>query len=379
MMRLEIEDYKRAARRRVPRMFFDYVDSGSWRETTYRANAADLDAIAFRQRVGRRLSDRSLSTTMAGMPVSMPVALAPAGIAGMQWPDGEICAAQAAESAGVPFTLSTMSVCSLEDVAAATSKPFWFQLYVMRDRGFVRDLVARSAEAGCSAIVVTMDLQVAGQRHKDVRNGLSTPPRVNLQSLVQIAARPGWCLRMLGTRRRSFGNLIGRTPAADDLREMTSWVAEQFDLDLGWKDIEWLRGLWGGKLIVKGIMEADDALEAQRCGVDAIVVSNHGGRQLDAARSSISALPSVVDAVGSGMEVHFDGGIRSGQDVFRAVAMGARGTYIGRSYLYGLGAEGRQGVETVLGIIRKELDLTMAFCGERDIHDAGRHNVVLPV
>lgn len=377
MKALEIDDFKREARRRVPKMFFDYVDSGSWRETTYRANAADLDAITFRQRVGRPLSNRNLSTEMVGHEVAMPVALAPTGIAGMQWPDGEIYAARAAEAAGVPFTLSTMSICSLEDVAAATTRPFWFQLYVMRDRGFVENLTARARSAGCSALVVTMDLQVAGQRHKDLRNGLSTPPTLNWRSLAQLAARPGWCLRMLGTQRRSFGNLAGYMPVASGLREMTSWVAEQFDLDFGWKDIEWLRRLWAGKLILKGIMEPDDALEALRCGADAIVVSNHGGRQLDAARSSISALPAVLDAVGDGLEVHFDGGIRSGQDVFRAVAMGAHGTYIGRSFLYGLAADGRRGVEDVLAIIRKELDLTMAFCGERDIRRAGRHNLVL--
>ena len=372
---LEIADLMALARRRVPRMFFDYVDSGAYSEATYRANQADLAAIKFRQRVGRKLSDRSLASTMVGQPVAMPVALAPTGIAGMQHADGEILAAQAAEAFGVPFTLSTMSVCSIEDVAAHCTKPFWFQLYVMRDRGFVDALMQRAIEAKCSALMVTLDLQVVGQRHKDLRNGLSTPPRLGLSSALQLAMRPRWCAQMLATRRHRLGNLVGHAKGADDLTSMSAWVADQFDLEFSWEDLAWIRQRWPGKLILKGIMDADDARIAASAGADAIVVSNHGGRQLDGAPSTISKLPSIVEAVGDRVEVHFDGGIRSGQDVLRAIALGARGTYIGRPFLYGLGALGGAGVSLALEIIFNELDTTIALCGERHIREIGPHNL----
>lgn len=372
---LEIADLMALARRRVPRMFFDYVDSGAFTESTYRANEADLAAIKLRQRVGRKLSDRSLRSTMVGQPVAMPVALAPTGIAGMQHPDGEILAARAAEQAGVPFTLSTMSVCSIEDVAAHCTGPFWFQLYVMRDRGFVDALIRRAMQAKCSALMVTLDLQVVGQRHKDLRNGLSTPPRLGLSSALQLALRPRWCARMLSTRRHRLGNLVGHAKGADDLTSMSAWVADQFDLEFSWDDLAWIRHRWPGKLILKGIMDADDARLAAATGADAVIVSNHGGRQLDGAASTISKLPSIVDAVGDRIEVHMDGGIRSGQDVFRALALGARGTYIGRPFLYGLGALGEAGVRRALEIIAAELDTTMALCGERDVTAIGLHNL----
>jgi L-lactate dehydrogenase (cytochrome) len=375
MQILEINDLMRLARRRVPRMFFDYADSGAYTEGTYRRNERDFESIELRQRVGRKLSDRSLATQMVGQPVSMPVALAPVGITGMQHADGEILAARAAEAFGVPFTLSTMSVCSIEDVAAATSRPFWFQLYVMRDRGFVESLMQRAADARCSALVVTLDLQLVGQRHKDIRNGLSTPPRLTASSLAQMLARPRWCVEMLGTRRRRLGNLVGHAKGAGDLRSMSDWVASQFDLEFSWTDIEWLRSKWRGKLILKGIMDAEDAGFALAAGADAIIVSNHGGRQLDGAPSTISKLPAIADAVGDRIEVHLDGGIRSGQDVFRALALGARGVYIGRPYVYGLGAMGQAGVERALKIIAGELDVTMALCGERLIGDIGAHNL----
>ncbi len=368
---LEIADLMALARRRVPRMFFDYVDSGAFTEATYRANEADLAAIKLRQRVGRKLHDRSLQSTMLGQAVAMPVALAPTGIAGMQHADGEILAARAAEQFGVPFTLSTMSVCSIEDVAAQCDKPFWFQLYVMRDRGFVEGLMQRAAQANCSALMVTLDLQVVGQRHKDVRNGLSTPPRLGLSSALQLALRPRWCAGMLQTRRHRLGNLVGHAKGADDLTSMSAWVAQQFDLEFSWDDLAWIRQRWPGKLILKGIMDADDARIAAATGADAIVVSNHGGRQLDGAPSTISKLPSIVEAVGDRIEVHMDGGIRSGQDVFRALALGARGTYIGRPFLYGLGALGGAGVSLALSIIARELDTTMALCGLRGIAEIG--------
>jgi L-lactate dehydrogenase (cytochrome) len=375
MQILEINDLMRLARRRVPRMFFDYADSGAYTEGTYRRNEADFEAIELRQRVGRKLSGRSLASEMVGQPVSMPVALAPVGITGMQHADGEILAARAAEAFGVPFTLSTMSVCSIEDVATATSRPFWFQLYVMRDRGFVESLMQRAAAAGCTALVVTLDLQIVGQRHKDIRNGLSTPPRLTALSLMQMMARPRWCFEMLGTRHRRLGNIVGHAKGADDLRSMSDWVASQFDLEFSWTDIAWLRSKWRGKLILKGIMDAEDASFAVDTGADAIIVSNHGGRQLDGAPSTISKLPSIADAVGDRIEVHLDGGIRSGQDVFRALALGARGVYIGRPYIYGLGAMGQAGVERALKIIAAELDVTMALCGERLVADVGPHNL----
>lgn len=375
---LTIEDYQRLAQRRVPRMFYQYADSGSWTQSTYKANEDDFKRLKFRQRVAVDMSERSLATTMIGQPVAMPVALAPTGLTGMQHADGEILAAKAAEEAGVPFTLSTMSICSIEDLAANTTRPFWFQLYVMRDRSFIEGLIDRAKAAGCSALVVTLDLQILGQRHNDVRNGLSTPPKFNLNSLLQIAARPGWALRMLGTRRRGFGNVIGHAKGVSDLTSLSAWSAEQLDPTLTWDDIAWIKSRWGGPLILKGIMDAEDARLATRTGADAIVVSNHGGRQLDGAPSSISVLSSIVDAVGRDIEVHMDGGIRSGQDVLRAIALGARGTYIGRPFLYGLGARGQAGVRHVLQIIENELDVSMALCGERQLSEVGRHNLTNP-
>lgn len=372
-----IEDLRALAERRVPRMFYDYADSGSWTESTYRANSSDFAAIKFRQRVAVDMSNRTLATTMVGQDVAMPVALAPTGLTGMQHADGEILAARAAEKAGVPFTLSTMSICSIEDVAAHTSKPFWFQLYVMKDRDFINRLIDRAKAANCSALVLTLDLQVLGQRHKDIRNGLSAPPRLTLPNLVNMATKPRWCLGMLGTRRRYFGNIVGHAPKVADMSSLSSWTAQQFDLTLSWRDVEWIKQRWGGKLIIKGIMDPEDARLAVASGADALIVSNHGGRQLDGAPSSIAALPAIVDAVGDAIEVHFDGGIRSGQDVIKAVALGARGVYIGRAFLYGLGAMGEAGVTRCLDIIRNELDVTMAFCGLRDVRDVTRA-ILLP-
>ncbi len=374
----DIGDLQQLARRRVPRMFYDYADSGAWSESTYRANADDLAAIKLRQRVAVDISDRSTRSEMLGQQVAMPVALAPVGLTGMQYPDGEILAARAAEKFGVPFTLSTMSICSIEDVAANTTKPFWFQLYVMRDRDFVGRLIDRAREAGCSALVLTLDLQVLAQRHKDLRNGLSAPPRWNPSTLWQLASRPGWCLRMLGTRRRSFGNVVGHVRGVDDMASLGAWTAEQFDPTLNWNDIDWIRERWGGKLILKGILDPEDAREAVRVGADALIVSNHGGRQLDGAPSSIAALPAIVDAVGDQLEVHVDGGIRSGQDVMRALCLGAGGTYIGRAFIYGLGALGEAGVSRALEIIRNELDMTMGLCGASRVADLGRHNLLEP-
>ncbi|HWK67514.1 MAG TPA: alpha-hydroxy acid oxidase [Rhizobiaceae bacterium] len=370
---LEINDLKELARRRVPKMFFDYANSGAWTESTYRANEADFAKIKLRQRVLVDMTDRSLETTMVGEKVSMPVALAPTGLTGMQHADGEILAAQAAEEFSVPFTLSTMSICSIEDVAAATKKPFWFQLYVMRDRDFVLSLIDRAKDAGCSALVLTLDLQILGQRHKDLRNGLSAPPKFTPKHIYQMATRPGWCFGMLGTKRRTFGNIVGFAKGVGDLSSLSSWTNEQFDPRLSWKDVAWIKEKWGGKLILKGILDKDDAAMAAESGADAIVVSNHGGRQLDGAPSSIAALPGIADAVGDKIEIHLDGGIRSGQDVLKALCLGAQGTYIGRPFLYGLGALGKAGVTKALEIIRNELDVTMALCGRRDIRDAGPH------
>lgn len=372
---LEIANLKALARRRVPKLFFDYADSGAWTESTYRANEDDFAKIKLRQRVMVDMSNRSLATTLVGTPVSMPLAIAPTGLAGMQRADGEILAAQAAEAFGVPFTLSTMSICSIEDVAAATSQPFWFQLYVMRDRGFVGDLIDRAKAAGCGALVLTLDLQILGQRHKDLRNHLSTPPKLTPQHLWQMAMRPRWCLGMLGTRRHHFGNVVGHVKGVSDLSSLGAWTAEQFDPRLSWDDVEWIKNRWGGKLILKGVLDPDDARAAAATGADAIIVSNHGGRQLDGAPSSISALPRIVEAVDGRIEVHLDGGVRHGRDILRAVALGARGVYIGRPYLYGLGALGRDGVTLALDILRKELDTAMALCGKRDIHDCG-HDIL---
>lgn len=364
---LTIADLKDRARRRVPKMFFDYADSGAWTEGTYRANEEDFAKIGLRQRVLVDMTERSLASEMVGQPVSMPVAIAPTGLTGMQHADGEILAAQAAEAAGVPFTLSTMSICSIEAVAAATTKPFWFQLYVMRDRGFIENLIDRAKAVGCSALVLTLDLQILGQRHKDLRNGLSAPPKFTPKHIWQMATRPLWCLGMLRTQNRTFGNIVGHAENVGDLSSLSSWTAEQFDPRLSWADVAWIKERWGGKLILKGILDPDDARMALDTGADAIIVSNHGGRQLDGARSSISALPAIVEAMDGRMEVHLDGGIRSGQDVLKALALGAKGTYIGRPFLYGLGAGGREGVARVLEILRRELDITMALCGRREL------------
>jgi L-lactate dehydrogenase (cytochrome) len=376
---VEIADLKALAKRRVPQMFFDYADSGAWTEGTYRANEEDFSKIKLRQRVLVDMTDRSLESTMIGEKVSMPVALAPTGLTGMQHADGEMLAAQAAEAFGVPFTLSTMSICSIEDVASATKKPFWFQLYVMKDRDFVMNLIDRAKAAKCSALVLTLDLQILGQRHKDLRNGLSAPPKFTPKHIWQMATRPGWCMSMLGTRRRSFGNIVGHAKNVSDLSSLSSWTAEQFDPRLSWNDVAWIKERWGGKLILKGVLDPEDAKMAAQTGADAVIVSNHGGRQLDGAPSSIEALPAIVDAVGDRIEVHLDGGIRSGQDVLKALCLGAKGTYIGRPFLYGLGAMGKEGVTLALEIIRKELDITMALCGKRNIKDVGPDLIYHPV
>ena len=364
-----VEDLRKQMQRRVPRMFYDYCESGSWTESTLDANETDLQAIKFRQRVAIDVSERSTAMKMLGQDVPMPVALAPTGLTGMQHADGEILAAQAAEAFGVPFTLSTMSICSIEDVAANTSKPFWFQLYVMRDRNFIRNLVERAKAANCSALMITLDLQIMGQRHKDVRNGLSAPPKLTLGNIMNLATKPSWCLGMLGTRRRQFRNIVGHVEGVKDTSSLADWTASQFDPRLSWEDVAEIRRMWDGKVILKGILDAEDAKQAVNVGADAIVVSNHGGRQLDGAASSIAALPAIVDAVGDKTEVWMDGGIRTGQDVLRAVALGARGTLIGRAFLYGLGAGGRAGVTRVLEILHKELDLTMALCGRSNLSE----------
>ena len=371
-----IEDLRQVAERRVPRMFYDYADTGSWTGGTYRANEADFAPIQFRQRVAINMEGRSLATTMIGQPVSMPVAIAPTGLTGMQHADGEILAARAAKEAGVPFTLSTMSICSLEDVAEHAGKGFWFQLYVMRDKAFVEALIDRAKAAGCGALVLTLDLQVLGQRHKDIKNGLSTPPKPTLKNLINLATKPRWCLGMLGTQRRSFGNIVGHVKNVDDMSSLGAWTAQQFDPRLSWDDVAWIKQRWGGKLIIKGIMEPVDARLAVGSGADALIVSNHGGRQLDGAPSTIQVLPSIVDAVGQDIEVHIDSGIRSGQDVLKAWALGARGAYIGRSFLYGLGAYGQAGVAKALSIIRNELDISMAFCGHTQLKNVTRDILV---
>lgn len=373
-----IEDLRVLARKRVPRMFYDYADSGSWTEGTYRANSEDFQKIKFRQRVAVNIANRSTRTTLIGQPVTMPVAIAPTGLTGMQHADGEILGALAAKKFGIPFTLSTMSICSIEDVAAATGgHPFWFQTYVMKDRDFILRLIDRAKAANCSALVITLDLQVLGQRHKDLRNGLSAPPRLTLPNLLDMMTKPRWALGMLGTRRRSFGNIVGHAKSVSDMSSLSSWTQEQFDPTLNWSDLEWLKQRWGGKLILKGIQDVEDAHLAVNSGADALIVSNHGGRQLDGAPSSITALPAIVAAVGDKIEVHMDGGIRSGQDVLKARALGARGAYIGRAFLYGLGALGEAGVTKALELIRNELDITMAFCGRTDI-DTVDDAILLP-
>jgi len=372
-----IEDLRVLAEKRVPRMFYDYVDTGSWTESTYRANAADFQKIKLRQRVAVNMENRSTATKMVGLETKMPVAIAPVGLTGMQCADGEIKAAKAAEKFGIPFILSTMSICSIEDIAAHTKAPFWFQLYMMRDRQAMVDMIERTRKAGCNALVLTLDLQVIGQRHKDLKNGLTAPPRPTIANIINLMTKPRWCLGMAGTRRHSFGNLVGHVKSVSDMRSLAAWTNEQFDPRLSWTDVAWVKEQWGGKLILKGIQDVEDAKLAVASGADAIVVSNHGGRQLDGAQSSIEALPAIVEAVGSQIEVWMDGGIRSGQDVLKAWALGARGTLIGRAMVYGLGAMGEAGVTRALEIIHKELDITMAFCGHTDIQTVDK-GILLP-
>ena len=372
-----IEDLRRLAKKRVPRMFYDYADAGSWTEGTYRANESDFQAIKLRQRVAVNLENRSTKSTMVGVDVAMPVAVAPTGMTGMQHADGEILAAKAAEQFGIPFTLSTMSICSIEDVAAHTTAPFWFQLYVMRDREFIERLIDRAKAARCSALMLTLDLQILGQRHKDLKNGLSAPPKLTVANVLNMMTKPRWCAGMLGTKRRHFGNIVGHAKGVDTMGELAHWSNSQLDPSLSWDDVEWIKKRWGGKLILKGIQDPDDAKRAVDTGADALIVSNHGGRQLDGAESSIRALPAIVDAVGSRIEVHMDGGIRSGQDVLKAVALGAKGTYIGRAFLYGLGAMGGAGVTKAFELIHRELDLTMAFCGRTNITQVDK-SILLP-
>ena len=371
-----IEDLRLLAKRRVPKMFYEYADSGAWTESTYRANETDFAPIKLRQRVAVDIDNRSLVSTMVGQPVSMPIALAPVGLTGMQHADGEILAARAAAKAGVPFTLSTMSICSIEDVAENTDAPFWFQLYVMRDRDFITRLIERARAAQCSALVLTLDLQVMGQRHKDIRNGLSAPPKPTLANLMNLATKPRWCLGMLRTKRRTFRNIAGHARGVDDLSSLSSWTNQQFDPSLDWDDVKWVRDQWKGKLILKGILDAEDVEPAVASGADALIVSNHGGRQLDGALSAIRALPAIVEAARGRIEVHLDSGIRSGQDVIKALALGARGVYVGRAFVYGLGAMGEAGVATALAILRKELDITMGFCGLRDVKRVDRSILV---
>ena len=373
-----INDLKRMHERRVPRMFYDYAESGSWTGQTFRENTSDFDQIRLRQRVAVDMSGRSTTTQMIGQDVAMPVALAPVGLTGMQHADGEIKAARAAEAFGVPFTLSTMSINSIEDVAEATTKPFWFQLYTMRDEDYVARLIQRAKDAKCSALVITLDLQILGQRHKDLKNGLSAPPKMTAKTIANLCTKWGWGIGMLGAKRRSFGNIVGHVHGVDDTADLGAWTAEQFDPTLDWGKIAKLKEQWGGKVILKGILDAEDAKMALKVGADAIIVSNHGGRQLDGAISSIRALPSILDAVGDQIEVHLDSGIRSGQDVLKAMAMGASGTYIGRAFIYGLGAMGQAGVTAALEVIHKELDLTMALCGETSIKGLGKHNLLIP-
>ena len=373
-----IEDLRQLHRRNAPKAFFEYVDTGSYTESTYHANSADLAALKLRQRVAVNVEQRSTRGTMLGDKVTMPTALAPVGLTGMQWADGEILAARAAENFGVPFTLSTMSVCSIEDVAASTTKPFWFQLYVMRDRDFIKRLIARAKAAKCSALVLTLDLQIIGQRHRDLKNGLTVPPKITLANVLDLLRKPVWGLRMLGAKRREFGNIAGHVQGAEGIVSLTQWTAQQFDPTLDWKDVAWVKNEWGGKLILKGIQDVEDARLAVTIGADAIVVSNHGGRQLDGALSSIKALPPIVDAVGDKLEVWMDGGIRSGQDLLKALALGAKGTLIGRAYNFGLGAMGEQGVTTALQIIQRELDISMGLCGLRSIGEITRATVLNP-
>ena len=374
-----IEDLRRVAERKVPRMFYDYVESGSWTQTTYYNNETDFDRIKLRQKVLRNMDGRSLATTMIGQPVTMPVAIAPTGFTGMMWADGEIHAARAAEKFGIPFSLSTMSICSIEDVATHTTAPFWFQLYVMRDREFMKNLIARAKAAHCSALILTADLQVLGQRHKDIKNGLSAPPKPTITNLLNLMTKPEWCLHMLGTRRHTFGNIVGHVKGVENMSSLGAWTSQQFDPTLSWDDVAWIKDLWGGKLIIKGILDPDDAVMAVRSGADAIVVSNHGGRQLDGAASSISMLADIVQAVqaesgthATSCEIFLDSGVRSGQDALKAIALGAKATMIGRAFLYGLGAYGEDGVRRALEIIYNEMDISMAFGGYTNIQQVSK-------
>src|SRR5450432_285740 len=369
-----IEDLRELHKRRVPKAFFDYADRGSYAEETLRANRDDLQDIKFRQRILVDVSKRDLSTTILGEPATLPLILAPVGLLGMQHGDGEIYACRAAQAAGIPFTQSTMSICSIEDIAAAVDKPFWFQLYVMKDRGFIKALIERAIAAKCSALVLTVDLQVIGQRHADIKNGLSVPPQLlNLKNVVDIATKPAWVASILRAKRRTFGNIAGHLPGAQDLSSISGWVASQFDASLNWKDVDWIRSIWPGKLIIKGILDVEDAELAVKTGAQALVVSNHGGRQLDGAPSSIEVLPEIVDAVGSKMEIMFDGGIRSGQDVMRALALGAKSCMIGRAFVHGLGAGGEAGVAKALDLIANELMVTMGLCGVNTIAEIDDH------
>ena len=373
-----IEDLRAVAQKRVPKMFYDYADSGSWTEGTYRANESDFQSIKLRQRVAVNMEGRSTRSTMIGQDVAMPVAIAPTGMTGMQHADGEILGARAAQAFGIPFTLSTMSICSIEDVAAATDgHPFMFQLYVLRDRQFIESLIDRAKAANCSALQITLDLQILGQRHKDIKNGLSAPPKLTLPNIINMATKPRWCMGMLGSKHRQFGNIVGHVKGVQDMSSLAAWTAQQFDPTLNWNDVAWIKKRWGGKIVLKGIQDAEDARLAVDSGADALIVSNHGGRQLDGAPSSITALPAIVQAVGKDIEVWMDGGIRSGQDVLKARALGAQGVMIGRAWLYALGAFGQEGVTKALEIIHKELDLTMAFCGRTDINAVDK-SILLP-
>jgi L-lactate dehydrogenase (cytochrome) len=373
-----IDDFKPIYKRRVPKMFYDYAESGSWTEQTFRENVSDFEKIYFRQKVAVDISNRRTTSQMIGQDVAMPVALAPVGLTGLQCADGEIKAARAAEAFGVPFTLSTMSICSIEDVAAATDKPFWFQLYCMNDRPFIENLIDRAKAAGCSALVITLDLQILGQRHKDIKNNMTAPPKLTTKNMINMATKPRWCMGMLGTKRHDFANIIGHASGVESLTSLSEWSANNLLKTLNWDDLDWMIKRWGGKVILKGIQDVEDAKMAVKTGADAIVVSNHGGRQLDGALSSIRSLPDIIDAVGDDIEVWMDGGIRSGQDVAKAVALGATGVMIGRPFIYGLGAMGQAGVTKALEIIHKELDTTIALCGERSVETMSRDNLLVP-
>jgi L-lactate dehydrogenase (cytochrome) len=374
-----IEDLRQIYQRRVPRMFYDYCDTGSYTTSTYLDNSAAFAKYKLRQRVAVNIDNRNLTSKMIGEDVAMPIAFAPIGSGGMQHADGEILACRAAQKAGLPYTLSTMSICSIEEVAKHVEKPFWFQLYVMRDRDFSKRLIARAKAANCSALVLTLDLQILGQRHKDVKNGLSSPPKLTLPNIINMMTKPAWCMGMLGTKNRQFGNIVGHAQGVGDIASLNEWANHQFDQTLDWKSVDFIRQNWNGKLILKGINDVEDAKVAAKLGADAIIVSNHGGRQLDGASATIDMLGPIVDAVGDKVEVHFDSGIRTGMDIVKAFALGAKGTYLGRAYIYGLGAAGEAGVTHAIDIIRKELDITMALCGERDVKNLGRHNLIMPI